>query len=388
MARGAKVTNAELLSKQTQSKVKPIDPELELQEKVLEARSNPDIILTIPQLEVLCSQLTSEDIFAFDTETTGVDFQTLALVGISLYLPTIQRAVYIPVGHTGPDTRHFNQLTISQVIRELKPFFLDEGKVLVAHNHKFDLQVMRNYGVDYGFKHRTKGIIDTMILSFLIDENRKSHSLKYLEDYLLHMTVVDLDKAKKKRISDVYVSDAGYYARSDAKLCYLVWEKDGPKLASEKLEGVFWRKEMPMVVTLCNMERRGIDFDLDHLAEMEQKVAKETIEQQRAIYKAVGFEFNLDSSKQLGQVLFEEMKLPVVERTDKGAYKTDKDVLDTLAKKYPFAKSIKRYRELQKVNGTYIIGLRDRIGKDGRIHGSFNQHVTVTGRLSSSDPNL
>lgn len=344
--------------------------------------------------------------YVFDTETTGLDITTMQLVGMSFF--GNGGAYYIPLAH---DDDSMPQLSIEEVLEVVKPLLEDEELLKTAHNLKFDYKVMRLYGVDI------KGpCYDTMIATFLCDESWPK-GLKVLEEMFLKSPGRDklppevlskilpyadaiegksldelVGKVGKKGAVEIWkvpIAKAAVYAQDDVIGPYLLKEVLTPIMKEEKVWDAFERVEVPFARILGKMEFKGVAIDLEHLKEVGVRVRAILVDLHGRIIEEVGHEFSPDSPKQLAKVLFEEMHLPIVKTTGKGAPSTDAEVLETLAAKgSEFCQLLVEYRELKKIEGTYIEGLKHHTKKDGKIHANFNQVVAVTGRLSSSDPNL
>ncbi len=345
-------------------------------------RRDYHIITTTPALDELLNRLSATNSFAFDLETTGLNAMLVQLVGISLSA-TPGEAYYIPVGHVG--WGQVEQLPLEQVIDRLKPLFEDAKLTKIAHNGKYDMTVLAGCGV--AVNNLT---FDTMVAAYLLSE--KALGLKALAFTRLgiEMTpITDLigSGAKQLSMSQVEIDKAADYACADADITRQLSELLGPELHQQGLWKLFAEVEMPLVPVLVHMERNGIALDTELLREMSHRLGEQLLKLETEIYNNVGHQFNINSPQQLGSVLFEELKLPATKR--KGSYSTAAAVLEELRDVHPIIEFILGYRQLSKLKSTYIDALPGLINpRTGRVHTSFNQARTATGRLSSSDPNL
>ena len=335
---------------------------------------------TPESLERLVAELSAVSSFAIDTETTGKDPMYAELVGLSLSWEP-GKACYVPVGH-----RIGTQLPLPQVVERLKPFIEDERIAKVAHNGKYDMMVLAQYGIELNNLS-----FDTMIAAYLLGE--KALGLKSLafSKMGIEMTPIsDLIGKGAKQITMAFVDipTVARYACEDANITGRLSRLLEAELKKEGLWDLFSRVEMPLVPVLLRMERNGVALDIDSLWAMSQILGQRTVELEVEIYNLVGHKFNINSPQQLGAVLFEELRLPGGRRTKSG-YSTDASVLEGLKGIHPIVEPLLEYRQLSKLKSTYIDALPALINyKTGRVHTSFNQTGTTTGRLSSSDPNL
>jgi len=320
--------------------------------------------------------------FALDTETDSLDPLQAKLVGISVAAePGI--AYYIPVGHD-----QGTQLPREQVLEQLRPLLEDASLRKVAHNGKYDLMVLAQQGISL------RGLdFDTMIAAYLINPTGRGIGLKdlALSYFNLEMTEIsDLIGRGKAQIamSAVDIHKAAVYAAADADMTLRLRDILEPQLREKALSALFREVEMPLVPVLAAMERAGMDLDVEYLHEMSARLQREMDALALRIYDTIGHPFNINSPKQLAQVLFAELNLPAARRTTSG-YSTDAEVLEGLRDKHPIVDMILEYRQLAKLKGTYLDGLPALISPvDGRVHTDFNQTIASSGRLSSSNPNL
>ncbi len=339
------------------------------------------------KLTAMVKELESAEFLSFDTETSGTNPITADLVGISLAVNE-KTGYYIPVGHNG-DTE---QLPLKSVIELLTPAFTDEGIKKVGHNLKYDYIMLRRNGLT------VKPLsFDTMIAQWLIDPLSRNLGLKAMaEDYLgVEMTKIEtLIGQGKDQISmaDVSVDRVAPYAAADAVIPLMLMAKLEPRLKEINGVSVFNTVEVPLIRVLAEMEMDGIKLDVEFLQSLESELALRQGELTESIYRSVGHEFNINSTQQLSDVLFEELKIDPPMRTKKtksGKYSTNASVLEKLSGKHPVVDWILEYRELTKLTSTYIKSLPDEVNPaTGRVHSSFSQTVAITGRLASSNPNL
>jgi DNA polymerase-1 len=341
------------------------------------------IVATGADLDEMVERLSAAPSFAFDTETTTFNPLVSPLVGISLSAAEGQ-AYYIPVGHTLLD--EVPQLPLAQVVDRLKPVLENPEIPKSAHNAKFDMMALAEIGIDVA------GLaFDTMIAAHLLGE--KALSLKALAFARLgvEMTpIADLIGTGSKQIpmSQVDIKKTAAYSGADADMTFRLAALLGKDLEKQSLMKLFDEVEMPLVPVLLLMERHGVAVDCSILEEMSSRLGEQIGVLERKIYEEAKHEFNINSPAQLGKVLFDEMQLPT-SRKGKNKYSTEASVLEELRPLYPFIKEILLYRQLTKIKSTYIDTLPALMNpKTGRIHTSFNQTRTTTGRLSSSDPNM
>ena len=334
---------------------------------------------TMEKFEMMISELSDKSRIAVDTETTSVDPFQACLVGISL-CGDEQKAYYIPISHQLADN-----LPAEFVLKNLQKTL--KNKLIIAHNLKFDYQVLRQAGWQISGK-----VFDTMIAHYLLNPTER-HSLSAcaFTEFGFAMTPISelIGKGKKQISFDlVSVSKATKYSATDANMTFRLYEIYHKKLAEAALLNLFENIEIPLVFALAEMEKNGVKIDTKILAEISKTDQKKMAELTKKIYEIAGSQFNLNSTQQLAKVLFEDLKIPPVKKTKTG-YSTDVSVLEILAKDYEIARLLMEYRQITKLESTYVAALPKLINpKTGRIHSSFNQTVASTGRLSSSNPNL
>jgi len=335
------------------------------------------------ELDKLVKHLSEAQSFAFDTETTSLNPMAARLVGLS-FSPAPGEAYYVPVGHVGLDS--IGQLPLEEVIEKLKPLLEDAKFAKLAHNGKYDMTVLAEHGVTV-----RNLSFDSMIAAYLLGE--KSMGLKNLAfaKLAIEMTpIVELIGAGAKTIpmSQVEIARAADYASADADMTLRLAKVFEPELKQQGLWQLFTGVEMPLTPILMHMERNGVALDTELLKKMSERLAEKLSKLEDDIYDNVGHQLNINSPQQLSNVLFEELKLPTARKT-KGGYSTSAAILEELRGVHPVIGFILDYRQLSKIKSTYIDALPNLINpRTGRVHTSFNQTRTTTGRLSSSEPNL
>lgn len=344
-------------------------------------------VTTPEQLAEVAAAIKKYKTFAYDTEGNGTNALTMQVVGLSICCQE-QTSYYIPFWHITDE----QQLTQEQVVTALKPFFEDEQYKKIAHHAKFDQLMMHNIGVD------VQGLyFDTLIAASLVKDDWQKASLKELSAAYLHEPMLTFDEVVMqqgyKHFGQVPLAPATEYAAADAHQTLKLYTILKKMLHDKKVEHLFTTIEMPLVDILARMEIAGIYCDTHVLKELGKKVNEQLDDVYRTITGLVDPKFeaiNLNSSKQVADLLFNELKLPPKKRSAKSeSFTTDNDVLTELAQVHPIPGLIIQYRELAKLKNTYIDGLPEYINKKtGRIHTTFSQTRVATGRLSSSDPNL
>jgi len=354
------------------------EPLIQKNEKYRKIISKSDLGKLIKTLEKSTS-------FSIDLETTSLDPKEAEIVGLSLSV-SAGEAFYIPVGHKNEPKSE--QLSLKLVMKELSPFLLSEEKEKIGQNIKYDISVFRENGYEIKGK-----IFDTMLASYLILSNRTSHGLDHLaEEYFGISTIKYVDicgkGAKQISFSEVSIEDATQYASQDADITFRLAEKMKEQLKEDKLDELFSDLEIPLLAILLDMETTGIRLNVDLLNRMSSKLEVELEGMTKKIYELAEEEFNINSTVQLRRILFENLNLPIMKKTKTGA-STDIDTLERLSHLHELPNMILQYRQLTKLKNTYVDALPRLVyKKTGRIHTHFNQTITATGRLSSSDPNL
>ncbi len=340
------------------------------------------------QLDEIANKIKSSDVLVIDTETTSLDTKKAELVGISLCVG-LEEAWYVPVGHRNEDGSYVDAQISQQKIKSfLEPFLLSDDLAKLGHNLKYDYSIILNtLGV------RLSGpLLDTMIAAYLIDPARRTYKLDDLcFEQNLQLTpfseVVGNDK-REESFAYVDMKKATHYSCEDIYGCLVLWQQYEKQLKENNLIDLFAGMEMKVVAILAEMERKGVCLDANVLQSLSVEFKQKISDLEKRIYDLAGEEFNINSPKQLGAILFEKLKLPHGRKTKTG-YSTDVKVLEKLAPKHDLPASVLEYRTLAKLQSTYVEKLGGLIDKDsGRVYTSFNQTVTATGRLSSSNPNL
>lgn len=348
------------------------------------ARDKYKLVMTEKDLDELCKKLAASKVFAFDTETTSLEPISAQLVGLSFAWGRGD-AAYIPVGHAGLDS--VGQLPFKTVLEKLKPVLLDPKVKKVGQNCKYDLAVLKKYGVEIAPIE-----CDTMIASYILNPAGPHNLDDLAQQHLDHTTIKyeDVTGKGKKQInfSDVNIHKACEYSGEDADVTLRLYEVFMPQISDSTFKMLFNEIEMPLMHVLLGMELDGMKIDVDYLSNIGREFDTKLKALEKEIYKEAGEEFNISSPKQLGVILFEKMGLAWGKKTKTG-YSTDVDSLTALADQHKIGELVLEYRSLSKLKGTYIDALPAIINHStGRIHTSFNQTVAETGRLSSSEPNL
>ncbi|RQR56460.1 DNA polymerase I [Burkholderia sp. Bp9140] len=345
-----------------------------------------DTIQTWEQFDAWFARIDAAALTAFDTETTSLDPMTARLVGLSFSVEP-GKAAYLPVAHRGPDLPE--QLPIDDVLARLKPWLESADRKKVGQHLKYDAQVLANYGIALnGIEH------DTLLESYVLESHRThdmdSLALRHLGVKTIKYEDVAGKGAKQIGFDEVALEQAAAYAAEDADITLQLHHALYPQIAREAgLERVYREIEMPVSLVLRKMERTGVLIDDARLQAQSSEIATRLIELEGQAYELAGGEFNLGSPKQIGQIFFEKLQLPVVKKTPSGAPSTDEEVLQKLAEDYPLPKLLLEHRGLSKLKSTYTDKLPRMVNPEtGRVHTNYAQAVAVTGRLASNDPNL
>ncbi len=346
-----------------------------------------EVVLDKKQLSTWIKRLQEAENFAFDTETTSLDYMSADLVGVSFAIEPGE-AAYVPCGHDYDDAPE--QISREDLLAALKPLLEDSKHVKVGQNLKYDMSVLARSGV------KLEGVgFDTMLESYVLDSTATRHdmdslALKYLGHRTIHFEDIAGKGAKQLTFNQIPLDKAGPYAAEDADVTLRLHRTLWPRLRDEhSLKRLFEEVEMPLVPVLSRIERNGVLVERKMLEAQSVELAASIENIAAEAYEAAGEEFNLGSPKQIQGILFEKLALPVLEKTPKGQPSTAESVLQELAHDYPLPKLILEYRGLAKLKSTYTDALPACINADtGRVHTSYRQAVASTGRLSSSDPNL
>ena len=333
------------------------------------------------------AKLEAAEAFAFDTETTSLDYMVAKVVGVSFAVEP-GAAAYVPLAHDYPGAP--DQLSRDAVLEALKPLLEDAETAKVGQHLKYDANVLANHGITLRGIHD-----DTMLESYILDAAGSRHdldtlALKYLGQRTIHFEDIAGKGAKQLTFNQVPIEQAAPYAAEDAEVTLRLHQMLSEKLnQAPSLSTLYRELEMPLVPVLSRIERNGALVCRDTLAAHSQELGERILSLEAKAHDLAGGPFNLGSPKQLGEILFNQLELPVLRKTPKGAPSTAEDVLAELALDYPLPAVLMEYRGLSKLKSTYTDKLPEMIdARTGRVHTSYHQAVTATGRLSSSDPNL
>ncbi len=350
------------------------------------AQRRYDTVLDTVALDRWVARIEAAELVAFDTETTSLDPMAAELVGFSLSVEPGE-ACYIPVGHryTGAP----EQLSLEQVLGRLRPWLEDASRAKVGQNLKYDAHVLENHGVKLaGIAH------DTLLQSYVLEAHR-NHDMDSLASRHLNRRTIRFEEVAGKGANQigfeqVPVERAAEYAAEDAEVTMHLHRTLYPRIAAEPaLDHIYRDIEIPVSRVLQRMERQGVLIDSQSLARQSDELGHKLLSLEAQVHEAAGQPFNLNSPKQLGEILFERLGLPVVKKTAGGAPSTDEEVLSKLAEDYPLPRLLLDWRGLSKLKSTYADKLPRMVNaRTGRVHTSYSQAVAVTGRLSSSEPNL
>jgi len=375
-----------------------------------------ELITTEAQLDDWIAEATKAGVVAFDCETDALDSNNAGLVGVSLALlegpwgnvnSSKRRAAYVPLAHRAPggeaqgsldlgggeksgDGKLLpNQIPLKAAVAKLKPLLEDPGVLKVGQNIKYDMAVFRRQGVEIA------PVDDTMLISFVLDAGKHNHGMddlaeRYLQQQTIKFSDVAGSGAKQVSFDRVPIDKARDYAAEDADVTLQLWTHFKPRLATERMVSVYETIERPLIPVLLGMEQAGIKVDAPLLVRLSADFEKRLATLELELHKIAGREFNVGSPKQLGEILFDEQKLPGGKRSKNGSWVTDASVLDELATTgHPLPVKILEHRQLAKLKGTYTDALvRELDAKTGRIHTSYHMTGAATGRLASTDPNL
>lgn len=355
--------------------------------KKAEVKTQYDKVLSEAQLNSWLKKLKAAEVFAFDLETTSLDYMQAEVVGLSFAIEA-NKAAYVPLAHCyeGAPT----QLDRDKVLAQFKPVLEDKSAAKLGQNLKYDMNVLANYDINM------QGIaFDTMLESYVLNSVGSRHNmdtlaLRHLDKHTIHFEDVAGKGARQITFDYVDVDEATEYAAEDADITLQLHQTLWPQLQQvASLANVFNTIELPLLPVLSRMERRGVLLDTKALATQSKQLSKRIAELETQVYTLAGEEFNLGSPKQLQKILFEKLELPVISKTPKGQPSTAESVLVELAHEYELPKHLLEYRSLSKLKSTYTDKLPKMIDvTTGRVHTSYQQAVAATGRLSSTDPNL
>lgn len=375
------------------NKLRKLYTDLEFQQWLTELPADTEekkyhTILSQADFDNWLNRLDEAALFAFDTETTSLDYLEAEIVGVSFALQAGD-AAYVPLAHnylTAPQ-----QLSRDKVLAALKPLLENPDKLKIGHNLKYDAHVLANHGIDL------QGIgFDSLLESYVLDSTATRHDLDSLALKYLKLPTIKFEKIagkgkKQLRFDQIEIAQAAPYAAEDADIAWQLHQNFWPKLqAIPELCQIFTDMEMPLISVLVRMERNGVKISASLLQKQSAELAQRLQHLEKQVYELAETEFNLNSPKQLKTILFDKMGLPVLKKTpNKKDASTAVEVLEELALDYLLPKLILEYRSLKKLKSTYTDALPQQINpKTGRVHTSYQQAVTATGRLSSTNPNL
>lgn len=335
-------------------------------------------------LQQYLKKIKSTGLFAFDLETTSLTIQDAEIVGIAVAVADLP-AGYIPLTHKTSQT----QLNFDDCLNEFEMIFKQPQIRLIAHNLKYEISVLKKYTIE--LKNQLE---DTMLQSYLINPESNQHSLDKLANNYFNYTTISFEEVAGKgkeqlRFDKIEIAKALPYAAEDAAVTLKLYHHFAPKIKELHLEKLYYKIELPLVAILSKIESLGVKIDATILVALSHKMKQQVQTLSQEIYQEVGVEFNINSPKQLGEILFDKMNIQEFKKKTKTGYSTDANTLAKLAKQYPVANKIYNYRIKQKLINTYLDVLPTLVHpKSNRIHTSFRQTIAATGRLSSNDPNL
>tara|TARA_Y100000996_G_scaffold212448_1_gene166856 strand:+ start:1499 stop:4183 length:2685 start_codon:yes stop_codon:yes gene_type:complete len=355
-------------------------------EKPKELNSKYELINSEKALDKIIKAASKAKVIAIDTETTGLDYMDANLVGVSMAYEQ-GKAFYIPFGHEDPDTP---QLKEKIVLKKLKPFLEKAKNKIIGQNIKFDRNILARYGIKIDSIKN-----DTMMMSYVLDASATRHNLDALSSFYLNYKTSTFEEVagkgtKQVTFDKVPLDKATHYAAEDADITLRLYEALEPKLNSIKpLKKLMEEIEIPLIEVLSDMEQNGMLLNSKILSSQSKDLESRIDKLEKLAYEIAGEEFNLGSTKQLREIFFEKLNYRIIKKTPGGQPSTDEKVLQELSEEYELPKVLLEHRTLSKLKSTYTDKLPGQISSNtGKVHTSFHQAVTTTGRLSSSDPNL
>jgi DNA polymerase-1 len=360
---------------------------LQDEQDVAAPEENYETVLTVEHLERWVDKLAAAEIFAFDTETTSLDYMRAELVGLSFSVRSGE-AAYVPVAHNYDGAP--KQISRRKVLEKLRPLLESEKPLVVGQNLKYDRNVLANYRIGLnGIAH------DSMLQSYVLDSVGTRHDMASLARKYLDKTVTSYEDvagkgAKQVSFNQVPVEQAAAYAAADADITLRLHRTLWPKLAAEPgLRELYTRIEMPLLNVIARMERNGVLIDKEMLNRQSEELQEQMQETEQQAHRLAGLPFNIGSPKQISEILYDKLQLPVLAKTPTGQPSTAESVLQELAAEHELPALILKHREFSKLKSTYTDRLPEQVNPvSGRVHTSYHQAVAATGRLSSSDPNL
>ncbi|MDD4914452.1 MAG: DNA polymerase I [Methylococcales bacterium] len=344
-------------------------------------------ILTQADFDNWLQRLKQAELFAFDTETTSLDYSAARIVGVSFAVQPGE-AAYVPLAHDYADAPP--QLDRQTVLDALKPLLEDPARAKLGQNLKYDAHVLHNHGINLrGIRH------DTMLESYVLNSTASKHNMDDLAKYYLGVTTIHFEDiagkgAKQIGFQEVPVEQAAEYAAEDADITLRLHQTLSEQLIRQpRLWDLYNQLEVPLIAVLTRIEENGVLIDSAMLAQQSLELANRMLGIEQQAHDLAGSAFNIGSPKQIQEILYDRLNLPVLKKTPKGQPSTDESVLQELAADYPLPRLILDYRSMSKLKSTYTDKLPQQINpRTGRVHTSYHQAVAATGRLSSSDPNL
>ncbi len=358
-----------------------------VEDKPAHIESSYETILTDQQFNQWLERLENAELFAFDTETTSLDYSKAKIVGVS-FAVTPGKAAYIPLAHDYAGVP--DQLNRTGILEKLRPLLENPDKAKLGQNLKYDAHVLANHGITLrGIAH------DTMLESYVLNSTATKHNMDDLAKEYLGVTTIHYEDvagkgAKQIPFQEVSLEQAAPYAAEDADITLRLHQVLMAKLEQQPtLHKLYTEIEIPLINVLARIESNGVLIDTAMLSQQSLELANHIVSIEQQAHDLAGHIFNLGSPKQIQDILYDQQKLPVIKKTPKGQPSTDESVLQELAIDYPLPKLILDYRSLSKLKSTYTDKLPQQVDeKTGRVHTSYHQAVAATGRLSSSDPNL
>ena len=365
--------------------LKALSEKLNIKTKKKEIKKDYQLIKSITQLKKIIQECKKCKAYSFDTETTSLDFNQAELVGFSLSF-TENQGFYCPVGHNSSEDVN---LPLTEVLDIMRVLFEDEKLTVIGQNFKYDINVLKKYSITF-----KNSIEDTMLMSYILNSNGRHDmdtlALKFLDHKPISYESVAGKGKDQISFADVEITKATQYACEDADLTFLIFQKlDSMLKKDKKLLKVYKDIEIKLMLIIAYMEYIGVSIDDQELKRQSLSLSKRIDKIENKIYKISGREFNISSPKQIQEIFYDELKLPILKKTPKGQPSTNEDVMTQLAEDHELPNLILAYRNLLKLKNTYTDKLGDQVSDiSNRLHTSYNQTITLTGRLSSSSPNL
>ncbi len=379
--------SVDLTSRPTESSQEAPLPGENLDSSAAAVKQNYETVYSVEQLERWVDKLAAAELFSFDTETTSLDYMRAELVGLSFSVRAGE-AAYVPVAHDYDGAP--KQISRRKVLEKLRPLLESENHKIVGQNLKYDRNVLANYRVELnGVAH------DSMLQSYVLNSVGARHDMNSLAKKYLGKTITSYEEVAGKGVKQVSfnqvpVEQAAAYAAEDADITLQLHQALWPKLAKDPgLRNLYTHIEVPLLSVIARMERNGVCIDTDMLLQQSSELAEQMLEAERQAHSLAGQAFNIGSPKQIQEILYGKLQLPIRAKTPTGQPSTAESVLQELAAEHELPALILKHRELSKLKSTYTDRLPEQVNPaTGRVHTSYHQAVAATGRLSSSDPNL